>query len=243
MDQFSDTPSCSPLEPGEATVEEQEVKRTVRTAWVWSHYIVTPLDATYEDTGTKKVKKDHLIRCRHCRFTSSDSSRHNSTGNLTRHLMSRHRISNKNAKESSQGLRRIEAWAQATQSPQLRASEESDPDYKILRWVVSTMQPFTAVEEPTFQDMLGSDSGCQLKSATTLKRRIMHEFQLERAMLISALEIGCRTIALSLDAWTSANQLPFLAIIRHWVTQDFKYEERILEFIELEGMILVKVCL
>jgi hypothetical protein len=74
-----------------------------------------------------------------------------------------------------------------------------------------------------------------------MKRRIVSEFELERVILKSALKSECETIALSLDAWTSANQLPFLAIIGHWVTPNFEYKERILEFCELEGIrILVK---
>jgi hypothetical protein len=46
----------------------------------------------------------------------------------------------------------------------------------------------------------------------------------------------CKSIALSLDIWTSKNHLPILGIIGHWLTEDFLYRERLLEFIELQGI-------
>jgi hypothetical protein len=46
----------------------------------------------------------------------------------------------------------------------------------------------------------------------------------------------CKTIALSLDIWTSKNHLPILYIIGHWVTEEFEYREKVLlEFTELRG--------
>ncbi|EED21259.1 hypothetical protein TSTA_084900 [Talaromyces stipitatus ATCC 10500] len=36
--------------------------------------------------------------------------------------------------------------------------------------------------------------------------------------------------------YTSKNNLPILAMIGHWLTEDFFYKERVLEFIELHGI-------
>lgn len=46
----------------------------------------------------------------------------------------------------------------------------------------------------------------------------------------------CRTISLSFDIWTSSNYLPILGIIGHWLTEDFSYQERALDFKELNGI-------
>jgi hypothetical protein len=35
------------------------------------------------------------------------------------------------------------------------------------------------------------------------------------------LALTCRTIALSLDAWTSQSHLPILGVIGHWLTEEF----------------------
>jgi hypothetical protein len=48
--------------------------------------------------------------------------------------------------------------------------------------------------------------------------------------------LTCKTIALSLDIWTSKNQLPILCIIGHWLTDEFEYREKMLEFTELPGV-------
>jgi hypothetical protein len=63
----------------------------------------------------------------------------------------------------------------------------------------------------------------------------MEEFTTYRESLKQELTSSCSTIALSLDAWTSSNQVGILAVIGHWVTPDFVYKERVLEFAELEG--------
>jgi hypothetical protein len=37
-----------------------------------------------------------------------------------------------------------------------------------------------------------------------------------------------------LDSWTSNNDISILAVIGHWLTEDFVYKERVLEFIEID---------
>jgi len=38
-----------------------------------------------------------------------------------------------------------------------------------------------------------------------------------------------------LDRWTSNNDISILAVVGHWLTEDFIYKERVLEFIEIDG--------
>ena len=73
------------------------------------------------------------------------------------------------------------------------------------------------------------------KSRNTLTSRISMEFELDRQKLIQDLAITSQTIALSLDGWTSNNDISILAIIGHWLTEDFIYKEKVLEFIEIKG--------
>lgn len=53
-------------------------------------------------------------------------------------------------------------------------------------------------------------------------------------MLKNELATTCQTIALSLDVWTSKNHIPIL-VIGHWLTEEFEYREKVLEFKELRG--------
>lgn len=64
----------------------------------------------------------------------------------------------------------------------------------------------------------------------------MQGFVIQRTNLKSELALTCKTIALSLDIWTSQNNLPTLGLIGHWLTGEFEYREKLLEFTELQGM-------
>jgi hypothetical protein len=74
-----------------------------------------------------------------------------------------------------------------------------------------------------------------LFSRTTLKRMLKAEFKHQRGQLKMELASTCRSIALSLDAWTSSNHISIIGIIGHWLTPDFIYKGRVLEFAELRG--------
>jgi hypothetical protein len=63
----------------------------------------------------------------------------------------------------------------------------------------------------------------------------MDDFTVQRAQLKEELATTCKTISLSLDVWTSKNHLPIIGIIGHWLTEEFDYQEKVLEFAELHG--------
>ena len=104
------------------------------------------------------------------------------------------------------------------------------------------MEAFTTVESPEFQQMFQDIPGIEppFTSRHTLRDRIMQEFAIQRTNLKNELTLTCKTIALSLDIWTSQNHLPILGIIGHWLTDEFEYRERLLEFTELQGIIVEK---
>ncbi|KAJ5318500.1 hypothetical protein N7476_004920 [Penicillium atrosanguineum] len=92
-------------------------------------------------------------------------------------------------------------------------------EQNILRWVI-------------FKDL--PDAPLPFSSRTVV-RRIDADFDRCRIQLIDELTRTCSTIALSLDVWTSKNHKAILGVIGHWVSTDFKYQERVLEFTELAG--------
>jgi hypothetical protein len=99
------------------------------------------------------------------------------------------------------------------------------------------MQPFIAVETTSFQKIFEDIPGIDppFQSATTYKRYIENEFVKYRSIVKQELAETCQSIALSLDAWTSKNQLSIIAVIGHWLTSKFEYKERVLEFSEIQG--------
>ncbi len=97
---------------------------------------------------------------------------------------------------------------------------------------------FSAIESQFFQQMINDIPRVSMPftSRNTLASRIKAEFELDRQQLIQELAISSQTIALSLDGWTSNNDIPILAIIEHWLTEDFIYKEVVLEFKKIEGI-------
>ena len=102
--------------------------------------------------------------------------------------------------------------------------------------VVQTRQPFTVVENPSFQAVFeAADVRLPIKSADTLYNRIRDAFSQSRIKRKQDLAQSCSSIALSLDAWTSENQLPILGVIGHWITPDFEKRDVLLDFAEIQG--------
>src|ERR1700744_6434033 len=66
----------------------------------------------------------------------------------------------------------------------------------ILRWVVTSKQPFTVVQDPDFKQIF-------LSLATVTCLTIDDEFKKQRPQLKDDLSTTCSTIALSLDATAS----------------------------------------
>jgi hypothetical protein len=85
----------------------------------------------------------------------------------------------------------------------------------LIRWIVAEDMAFLAIESPFFRQMINDIPNISMpfKSRNTLTSRISTEFELDRQKLIEELAITLQTIALSLDGWTSNNDISILAII------------------------------
>lgn len=107
----------------------------------------------------------------------------------------------------------------------------------LLRWVISSKQPFTVIESPASQQLLKDIPGVPLPftSRHTLRERLLGDFNVQRVMLKNELATTCQTIALSLDMWTSKNYISIPGIIGHCLTEEFEYREKVLDFKELHG--------
>ncbi|KAJ5537463.1 hypothetical protein N7494_006942 [Penicillium frequentans] len=103
----------------------------------------------------------------------------------------------------------------------------------ILDRIITTCQPFTCVEQPSFKAMLRSvDFEASIPSADTVSRRL----NLRLDALDSELQIlmaSASSIALSLDGWTSQNSLPMLAINAHWMSSAFQQHRACIGFVEI----------
>ncbi|KAJ5737452.1 uncharacterized protein N7483_002577 [Penicillium malachiteum] len=106
----------------------------------------------------------------------------------------------------------------------------------LVRWVIQTRQPFTVVEHPAFRALIeATGATLPIKTADTLSNRIKEEFHSRRAYKKEELARSSQTLALSLDVWTSENQIAIMGIIGHWISPEFDRREKLLESTEIYG--------
>ena len=75
----------------------------------------------------------------------------------------------------------------------------------------------------------------QFISADTISSDITKAFKHEQTLIQKRLQNTLGKISLTLDEWTSKNQIPFLGITAHWIDENWKLNQITLEFYHLEG--------
>lgn len=196
---------------------------------VIEHFWTTDLDNTWCRQGGPP-KKDRLLICKHCSWPSRDSARYGSTSNLLVHLQNKHRIK---SGADSIFLPAVEgSLDRFLESPR----KKTDVEEMLVRWVIQTRQPFTVVEHPAFRALIeATGATLPIKTADTLFNRIKEEFYSRRASVKEVLARSSQTLALSLDVWTSENQIPIMGIIGYWISPEFDKRDELLEFAEING--------
>ncbi|KAJ6038636.1 hypothetical protein N7460_007353 [Penicillium canescens] len=213
------------------------------TEWIWGYFETTAIDCPWVIKRTNKRRLvDREIRCMHvdektgtrCDWHTSDSQRQNTTSNMKTHLAKHGIYCPTSSIQPAKKGPDIRSFMGGKQS----LTHQEVLERNAIRWIVTDMKAFTTVESPEFQQMFRDIPGIEppFTSRHTLRDRIMQEFAIQRTNLKNELTLTCKTIALSLDIWTSQNHLPILGIIGHWLTDEFEYRERLLEFTELQGV-------
>ncbi|KAJ5704441.1 hypothetical protein N7536_000130 [Penicillium majusculum] len=199
------------------------------SSWTLEHFWITELDNTWRRKGGPP-KKDRLLVCRQCSWSSRDSARYGSTSNLLAHLQAKHRISSGSDITSSSTI------GTTLDNFLTPAKERAGLEQMLIQWVVQTRQPFTVVEHPAFRALFEATGAIlPIKTADTLFNRIREEFCKNRTCVKEELATSSRTLALSLDGWTSENQIAIMGIIGHWTSPEFEKREELLEFTDICG--------
>jgi hypothetical protein len=74
-----------------------------------------------------------------------------------------------------------------------------------------------------------------IPSSDTIHNFIYRNFNDMKKNLKKELQEISSKISFSLDGWTSKNQIAFLCITGHWITNDWKLKCAILDFCQLNG--------
>ena len=79
-------------------------------------------------------------------------------------------------------------------------------------------------------------SEVQFISADTISNDITKAFKHEQTFIQKRLQNTLEKISLTLDRWTSKNQISFLSITAYWIDENSKLNQITLEFYHLKGL-------
>jgi len=106
----------------------------------------------------------------------------------------------------------------------------------LVKWIVANDQSFLVVENKSFQKMIKRlNKEAIIPSADSIHNFIYNNFNKIKENLKKELQETPSKISFSLDGWTSKNQIAFLCITSHWITNDWKLKHAILDFCQLNG--------
>jgi len=100
-------------------------------------------------------------------------------------------------------------------------------------------QPFTVVDCVWFQDIFNflksnSLTKFKVKHSTWFTDHCMSMYQIRRNNMISYFKNISARVSFTTDCWTSPNMIAFMGITAHFVDDEFKLKNLLLDFIPLE---------
>lgn len=106
----------------------------------------------------------------------------------------------------------------------------------LVEWILMSDQPFSECEVEYFLEMIKTlNPDAVTISKETVKRDIIKKFETMFKEIKLKLSKSPGKFSFTLDAWTSKNVLPFLAIRAHWINADWEYETALLDFCHIKG--------
>lgn len=105
-----------------------------------------------------------------------------------------------------------------------------------MKWIVVSNQPFTEAQQEEFVEMVHLlNPSAELISDKTVKRDLMAKY-LEKVEELKILisEVPGK-FSFTVDAWTSKNIHPFMAIRAHWISKEWELKSALLDLAYIDG--------
>ncbi|KAJ6647768.1 putative AC transposase, partial [Pseudolycoriella hygida] len=187
-------------------------KKKGKTSYVWNHFSI-------------RMSDDQKIEFAHCNYCESKyklSGKSNSgTGNLNTHLKIKH------LDKMPQEVNRV---------PEKFVFSQESYREALVDWIILSDQPFCECGVQSFSKMVDSLNPEAITiSKETVKRDIIKKFAKQVELIKLRLKKVSSKLSFTLDAWTSKNVLPFLAIRTHWINDNWEYETVLLDFSFIKG--------
>ncbi|GES82328.1 zinc finger BED domain-containing protein RICESLEEPER 2-like [Rhizophagus clarus] len=192
--------------------EEQE--DVSKASDVWKYFT--------KDINYKQNKK---AKCNHCGITYTCTA--GATTNLKKHIKSKHSSSEKMQEMSIKDiLKAVPKW-----------KYNNDEMLKCLvKWIIVNQHSFTIVEEPAFADLIYAlQPDAKLISADTVKRKIMDLYESNINKVKESFKNITGKISFTIDIWTSPSAKSFLSLTAHYIDDDWKLNNVLVDFIQIFG--------
>ena len=218
---------------------ENKVDRKRLTAWYWAH------GDEYEcQEPNKNGQRDLYWACDHCPAFKPflrTGSKHINT-----HLRNQHRLQENPPVIASQSV--LELQRNAITRPHsyqhsnidILHLQRAEFQQALISWVTCGHIPFTVVESPFFQQLLtivSERSSLLLQTShNSLRSSITKDFIRRRALVERWIHRRkSPKIHLSFDLWSSPNGYGMLAVVAHFVSDQYAVEAPLLSLRSLEG--------
>ena len=233
------------------TLQDARTISGVSTSRKFNSYVYTRkllIRKSLEDDPTH-----HKIFCTHCtKGMWVVDAKSTSSSLQLRHLRHRHPLLPTSQEEETNRLEQLQldqkatastspfSLARATRKPLDRFDNQTLREY-IASFVINTNASLSVVDHPTFQQLLlYCNPSAKIISRRTASRDIHNLYnKLQpriQAMLQEFTVIQKGRVSLTLDAWTSSTQVPFLGITCHYIEPlTWKYQTLLLGFERLRG--------
>jgi hypothetical protein len=105
-----------------------------------------------------------------------------------------------------------------------------------MKWIITDDQAFNIVENEFFQIMIKRlRPEVKFISADTVTNDLSKLFKHEQILIQRKLQNTPSKISFTFDGWTSTNQMSFLGVTAHWISENWDLKQITLDFHHLEG--------
>jgi len=212
------SPTTASISISQTTTASASISQTNvgKSSYIWNH-----------GTKTSQNGKDRW-QCSLCRQSYALSG--SSTTNQREHLKSHHGIY-----DSKEPVDTRQSNIDNYQRPPIRLDILRK---LIVEWIVDRRHSFNETQSEALRkifEYLDPRSTKALMSAKTTRRDVTNCFQIAKTMIKERLSLARSRIHISYDLWTSPNHKAMIAIVAHWMGEDYKVKTALLAVKEVYG--------
>jgi hypothetical protein len=192
--------------------EVQTLANDKTVADVWRFF--TRKEKVTKDQSENEIIEQFIL----CNVGQCQLSPNNSTTTLERHLKAKHHDA---YIELYEKRITVELWSDEMQKAKHKL---------FINWVVIDQQPFTIVNNLSFQKFMSSiQPRYRIPSRNTLKEMIIKKFEIAQTEVLNYLQLSTSKVSLTIDMWTSISALGILAITIHYINDNWQFEHFLLD--------------